>query len=108
MVSCKEAPSVGQFRWSEKNLHGVRVQRKRVIVAVVAVERYPNEAAAPSALTVLLAEIKERHRRWGQLMPQGEGKKTETKRNANKCAKPCGCDRPYRFKSAMTQRPSRS
>jgi integrase len=35
-------------------LHGVRVQRKRVIGSA---ERYPNEAAARSAVTVLLAEI---------------------------------------------------
>ena len=35
-------------------MHGVRVQRKRVIGSV---ERYPNEAAARSAVTVLLAEI---------------------------------------------------
>jgi len=54
MVSRKEAPSVWQLRWSEKNLHGVRVQRKRVIGSV---ERYPDEAAARSAVTVLLAEI---------------------------------------------------
>jgi hypothetical protein len=54
MVSRKEAPGVWQFRWSEKDLHGVRVQRKRVIGSV---ERYPNEAAARSAVTVLLAEI---------------------------------------------------
>jgi len=54
MVSRKEAPGVWQFRWSEKDLHGVRVQRKRVIGSV---ERYPNETAARSAVTVLLAEI---------------------------------------------------
>lgn len=54
MVSRKEAPGVWQFRWSEKDLHGVRVQRKRVIGSV---ERYPDEAAARSAVTILLAEI---------------------------------------------------
>jgi len=54
MVSRKEAPGVWQFRWSEKDLRGVRVQRKRVIGSA---ERYPNEAAARSAVTVLLAEI---------------------------------------------------
>jgi hypothetical protein len=54
MVSRKEPPSVWQLRWSEKNLHGVRVQRKRVIGSV---ERYPDEAVARSAVTVLLAEI---------------------------------------------------
>ena len=37
-----------------KDLHGVRVQRKRVIGSV---ERYPNETAARSAITVLLEEI---------------------------------------------------
>ena len=54
MVSRKEAPGVWQFRWSEKDLHGVRVQRKRVIGSV---ERYPDEATARSAVTILLAEI---------------------------------------------------
>jgi hypothetical protein len=54
MVSRTKAPGVWQFRWSEKDLHGVRVQRKRVIGSV---ERYPNETAARSAVTVLLAEI---------------------------------------------------
>jgi len=54
MVSRKEAPAVWQFRWSEKGLDGTRVQRKRVIGTI---ERYPNEAAARSAVTVLLAEI---------------------------------------------------
>ena len=42
LVSRKEGPAVWQFRWSEKDLHGVRVQRKRVIGRV---ERYPDEAA---------------------------------------------------------------
>ena len=47
-------PAVWQFRWSEKDLHGARAQRKRVIGSA---ERYPNEAAARSAITVLLAGI---------------------------------------------------
>jgi integrase len=42
VVSRKEGPAVWQFRWSEKDLHGARVQRKRVIGSV---ERHPNEAA---------------------------------------------------------------
>ena len=54
LVSRKEGPAVWQFRWSEKDLEGARVQRKRVIGSV---ERYPNETAARSAVTVLLAEI---------------------------------------------------
>jgi integrase len=54
IVIRKEGPAVWQFRWSEKALDGVRVQRKRVIGTV---ERYPNEAAARSAVTVLLAEV---------------------------------------------------
>jgi len=54
MVSRKEGPAVWQFRWSEKGLYGARVQRKRVIGSV---ERYPDEKAARSAITVLLAEI---------------------------------------------------
>jgi len=54
IVSRKEGPAVWQFRWSEKDLRGARVQRKRVIGTV---ERYPNENAVRSAVTVLLAEI---------------------------------------------------
>lgn len=54
MVSRKEGPAVWQFRWSEKGLCGVRVQRKRVISTI---ERYPNETAARSAVVVLLAQI---------------------------------------------------
>jgi integrase len=54
IVSRKEGPAVWQFRWSEKDLHGFRVQRKRVLGTV---ERYPNETAARSAMAVLLAEV---------------------------------------------------
>ena len=68
MVSRKEAPGVWQFRWSEKDLHGVRVQRKRVIGSV---ERYPNETAARSAVTVLLAEINSDKVRMGSRDHQG-------------------------------------
>jgi hypothetical protein len=34
IVTRKEGPAVWQFRWSEKDLHGARVQRKRVIGTV--------------------------------------------------------------------------
>src|SRR6516165_2106238 len=54
MVIRKEGPAVWLFRWSEKGLCGARVQRKRVIGSI---ERYPNEDAARSAVSVLLAEI---------------------------------------------------
>jgi integrase len=54
IVDRKEGPAVWQFRWSEKDLHGIRVQRKRVIGTV---ERYRDEDAARSAVTVLLQEI---------------------------------------------------
>src|SRR5689334_10955574 len=54
LVSRKEGPAVWQFRWSEKDLHGTRVQRKRVIGTI---ERYLDEAGARSAIAVLLAEI---------------------------------------------------
>ena len=53
MVTRKEGPAVWQFRWSEKDLHGARVQRKRVIDTVA---RYQDEAAARTAIAVLLAE----------------------------------------------------
>ena len=55
MVNRKEGSSVWQFRWSEKDLHGIRVQRKRVIGTV---QRYQDEAAARTAVTVLLGEIR--------------------------------------------------
>jgi integrase len=53
-VSRKEGPAVWQFRWSEKGLHGTRIQRKRVIGTV---ERYQDETAARAAVSVLLGEI---------------------------------------------------
>lgn len=62
MVIRKEGPSVWQFRWSERSLHGTRVQRKRVIGTI---ERYPNESSARSAITVLLAEINSDKMRMG-------------------------------------------
>jgi integrase len=34
MVNRKDGPAVWQFRWSEKDLCGARVQRKRVIGTV--------------------------------------------------------------------------
>ena len=46
LVSRKEGPDVWQFRWSEKDLHGARIQRKRVIGTV---ERYPDGARARTA-----------------------------------------------------------
>ncbi len=61
MVSRKEGLAVWQFRWSEKDLLGAR-QRKRVIGSV---ERYPNEAAARYAVSVLLAEINSDKQRMG-------------------------------------------
>jgi hypothetical protein len=36
IVSRKEGPAVWQFRWSEKDLPGARVQRKRVIGTALA------------------------------------------------------------------------
>jgi integrase len=54
LVSRKEGPDVWQFRWSEKDLHGARIQRKRVIGRV---ERYPDGAAARTAMTIVLAEL---------------------------------------------------
>ena len=53
-MSRKEGPDVWQFRWSEKDLHGARIQRKRVIGTV---ERYPDRAAARTAMTIVLAEL---------------------------------------------------
>lgn len=61
-VGRKEGPDVWQFRWSEKDLNGGRVYRKRVIGTV---ERYPNEAAARSAMAVFLAEVNSTKLRMG-------------------------------------------
>jgi integrase len=54
LVSRKEGPAVWQFRCSEKDLNGARVQRKRMIGTV---ERYPDGAAARTAMTIVLAEL---------------------------------------------------
>lgn len=62
IISRKEGPAVWQFRWSEKDLQGDRVQRKRVIGSV---ERYPSEGAARSAIAVLLTEINSERSRMG-------------------------------------------
>ncbi len=43
LVSRREGPAVWRFRWSEKDLHGARVQRKKLIGTV---ERYLDEAGA--------------------------------------------------------------
>jgi hypothetical protein len=53
LVSRKEGLDVWQFRWSEKDLHGARIQWKTVIGTV---ERYPDGAAARTAMTIVLAE----------------------------------------------------
>ena len=62
IISRKEGPAVWQFRWSEKDLHEIRVQRKRVIGTV---ERYRDEDAARNAVTVLLQEINSHKLRMG-------------------------------------------
>jgi integrase len=54
LVSRKEGTDVWQFRWYERDLHGARIQRKRVIGTV---ERYPDGAAARTAMTIVLAEL---------------------------------------------------
>ena len=69
LVSRKEGPDVWQFRWSEKDLHGVRVQRKRVIGTV---ERYPDGAAARTAMTIVLAELNSGVARRKKSLPLGE------------------------------------
>jgi len=53
-VSRKQGPDVWQFRWSERDLKGRRVYRKKVLGSV---GRYADEAAARCAVTVFLAEI---------------------------------------------------
>jgi hypothetical protein len=53
-VSRKQGPDVWQFRWSERELNGRRVYRKKVLGSV---GRYADEAAARCAVIVFLAEI---------------------------------------------------
>ena len=50
----KQGPNVWSFRWSEKNLNGRRVYRKRVIGTT---EQYPDANAARAAAGALLAQI---------------------------------------------------
>jgi hypothetical protein len=54
IFSRKEGPDGWKFRWSEKGLHGTRVRRKRVIGTV---DRYPDKAAARTAMAVFLTEL---------------------------------------------------
>jgi site-specific recombinase XerC len=61
-VSRKTRPAVWQFRWSEKDQSGARVQRKRVIGTI---ERYPDEAAARTATVALLVELNSEKARMG-------------------------------------------
>jgi len=53
-VSRKQGPDVWQFRWSERDLNGRRVYRKKVLGSV---GRYADEAAAPHTLGRLTASV---------------------------------------------------
>jgi integrase len=55
----KQGPDVWQFRWSEKNLNGHRVFRKRVIGTV---EQYADAAAVRHAASALLSDVNLRSR----------------------------------------------
>jgi integrase len=55
----KQGPDVWQFRWSEKNLNGHRVYRKRVIGTV---EQYADAAAVRHAASDLLSDVNLRSR----------------------------------------------
>lgn len=57
--SRKGGSDVWQFRWSEKDLNGNRVYRKRVIVSV---EEYSDEAAVRQAASGLLSDVNLRFR----------------------------------------------
>ncbi|WP_263349749.1 tyrosine-type recombinase/integrase [Acidicapsa acidisoli] len=50
----KEGPNVWQFRWSEKDLNGQRVYRKRVIGTV---EQYADATAVRHAASALISEV---------------------------------------------------
>jgi len=53
-TSRKSGPDVWQFRWSEKNLNGRRVYRRRVIGTV---DQYADEAAVRHATLALISEV---------------------------------------------------
>lgn len=53
-TSRKSGPDVWQFRWSEKDLNGQRIYRKRVIETV---EQYADSAAVRHAASGLISEI---------------------------------------------------
>jgi hypothetical protein len=53
-TSRREGPNVRQFRWSEKDLNGRRIYRKRVIGTV---DQYADEAAVRNAASALLSEV---------------------------------------------------
>jgi hypothetical protein len=53
-TSRREGPNVWQFRWSEKDLNGRRIYRKRVIGTV---DQYADEAAVRNAASALLSEV---------------------------------------------------
>jgi integrase len=59
-TSRKEGPDVWQFRWSEKDLNGHRIYRKRVIGTV---EQYADAAAVRDAASGLLSDVNLRSRR---------------------------------------------
>ena len=50
----KEGPNVWQFRWSEKDLTGQRVYRKRVIGTV---EQYADADAVRHAASALISKV---------------------------------------------------
>jgi integrase len=53
-TSRKEGPNIWQFRWSEKDLNGQRVYRKRVIGTV---EQYADADAVRRAASALISEV---------------------------------------------------
>ncbi len=58
-TSRREGPNVWQFRWSEKDLNGRRIYRKRVIGTV---DQYADEAAVRNAASGLLSDVNLRAR----------------------------------------------
>ena len=65
-TSRREGPNVRQFRWSEKDLNGRRIYRKRVIGTV---DQYADEAAVRNAASALLSEVylRSRQERFGSI-----------------------------------------
>ena len=58
-IVSRKRPAVWQFRWAEKDLHGARVQRKRVIGTVERWHTFRHHAESLICTQAHLAETEE-------------------------------------------------